>query len=239
MDLIKILKSTDLKIDLNTVKKLKNSAKNRFEKINESIDILSDFPYLNDDISKRIKNNTLIQQGRIVESIIVQIISNKLNCVYCGNGVFENEQFIIKQDGGSGKSDLIIKDKSINKDIIFEIKEPIAYGKSCGFIYNDDGTPIDFTSKDNVFKEYIETLFEKDNILNDYNILENIGHNKLFNINDIITNTFDYIISYDKYGNLIILTTAEYKKIFDFKIEIRSCGRNYRKVFTPNKLNIR
>ena len=26
--------------------------------------------------------------------------------------------------------------------------------------------------------------------------------------------------------------------VFDFKIEIRSCGRNYRKVFTPNKLNI-
>ena len=36
----------------------------------------------------------------------------------------------------------------------------------------------------------------------------------------------------------MITTINEYKKSFSFKIEVRSCGRNTRKVFTKNKLNL-
>jgi hypothetical protein len=32
------------------------------------------------------------------------------------------------------------------------------------------------------------------------------------------------------------MTIEQYKKIFSFRIEVRSCGRNTRKVFTENKL---
>ena len=81
-------------------------------------------------------------------------------------------------------------------------------------------------------------MFEPNNILQDYNILENIGHNKTYNIDDILTNTYDFIISYDKNGTLLIMTIDEYKSNFNFKIEVRSCGRNGRKVFTKNKLNL-
>ena len=34
------------------------------------------------------------------------------------------------------------------------------------------------------------------------------------------------------------MTSEEYKDAFDFKIEIRSCGRNTRKAFTKNKLDL-
>jgi hypothetical protein len=235
--LIDKLKS-NVKINLDFVNKLKNSVKNNFEKIDEVSDILDKLPFLKNDIENRIENKNLFQPGRIVETIIIQSISDCLGCSYNGNGVYENENYTIKQDGGSGKSDLMIVDKSENREYVFEIKEPVAYGKSCGFTYDNEGKPVDFTSKDKKYKEYVKSLFEIGNILYDYTILENIGHNKIYEINDIITNSFDFIISYDDKGTLVVMTTDEYKEKFNFRIEVRSCGRNTRKLFTKNKLNI-
>jgi hypothetical protein len=82
------------------------------------------------------------------------------------------------------------------------------------------------------------SLFQVGSILENYNILDNRGHNKLFETDNIITNNFDFIISYDEVGKLTIMTVEEYKNKFSFKIEIRSCGRNTRKVFTKSKLNL-
>jgi hypothetical protein len=238
MNIIDILKSNHIKINLDFINKLKNAVKNNFEKIDEVSEILEKLPFLKNDIENRIENDNLFQPGRIVETIIIQSISDCLGCIYNENGIYENVNYIIKQDGGSGKSDLIIIDKSENKKYIFEIKEPVAYGKSCGFTYDDEGKPVDFTSKDNKYKEYVKSLFETGNLLDNYSILENIGYNKIYEINDIITNSFDFIISYDDKGTLVIMTSDEYKEKFNFRIEVRSCGRNTRKLFTKNKLNI-
>jgi len=236
--MIDSLKSGNLKINLIELNKVKNSVKDNFERIDEVSYILENLPFLKNDINNRINNGVLFQPGRIVETMIIQAISNHLGCVYIGNGIYENELYSIKQDGGSGMPDLIITHKIDNKVEIFEIKEPVAYGKSCGFTYNDNGKPVDFTSKSEKYKEYVKSLFEIGGELENYNILENQGHNKIFNIEDIITNEFDYIISYDNNGNLNIMTIDEYKKSFSFKIEVRSCGRNTRKVFTENKLSL-
>lgn len=238
MSVIGLLKSSEIKINIDNINRLKNAVKNNFEKIEEVSEILDTLPFLKDDISKRIETDNLFQPGRIVETIVIQSISDFLNCQYKGSGIYENDDFIINQDGGSGKSDLSIFDKSNNIQYIFEIKEPVAYGKSCGFTYDDNGKPVDFTSQDNKYKEYVKSLFEVGSILENYNILDNIGHNKIFEVNDIITNKFDYIISYDVNGILDIMTSEEYKDAFDFKIEIRSCGRNTRKAFTKNKLDL-
>lgn len=238
MSVIELLKSSEIKINIDNINRLKNAVKNNFEKIEEVSHILNILPFLKDDISKRIETDNLFQPGRIVETIVIQSISDFLNCQYKGSGIYENDDYIIKQDGGSGKSDLSIIDKSNNTQYIFEIKEPVAYGKSCGFTYDDTGKPVDFTSQDNKYKEYVKSLFEVGSILENYNILDNIGHNKIFEVNDIITNKFDYIISYDVNGVLDIMTSEEYKDAFDFKIEIRSCGRNTRKAFTKNKLDL-
>lgn len=238
MSVIELLKSNEIKINIDNINRLKNAVKNNFEKIEEVSEILNILPFLKDDISKRIETDNLFQPGRIVETIVIQSISDFLNCQYKGSGIYENHDYIIKQDGGSGKSDLSIIDKSNNTQYIFEIKEPVAYGKSCGFTYDDNGKPVDFTSQDNKYKEYVKSLFEVGSILENYNILDNIGHNKIFEVNDIITNKFDYIISYDVNGILDIMTSEEYKDAFDFKIEIRSCGRNTRKAFTKSKLDL-
>lgn len=238
MSVIGLLKSSEIKINIDNINRLKKAVKNNFEKIEEVSEILDTLPFLKDDISKRIETDNLFQPGRIVETIVIQSISDFLNCQYKGSGIYENDDFIINQDGGSGKSDLSIFDKSNNIQYIFEIKEPVAYGKSCGFTYDDNGKPVDFTSQDNKYKEYVKSLFDVGSILENYNILENIGHNKIFEVNDIITNKFDYIISYDVNGILDIMTSEEYKDAFDFKIEIRSCGRNTRKAFTKNKLDL-
>lgn len=236
MNVIELLKLNKLKINIDNINKLKNSVKNNFEKIKDVSDILETLPFLKYDITKRIQTNTLFQPGRIVETIIIQTISNFLNCRYKGGGVYENSNYIIRQDGGSGKSDLSIFDKLINSLYIIEIKEPVAYGKSCGFIYDDAGKPVEFTSKNKKYKEYVKSLFDIGSILENYNILDNIGHNKIYETKDIITNDFDYIISYNINGVLDIMTIDEYKNNFNFKIEVRSCGRNTRKVFTRNKL---
>jgi hypothetical protein len=238
MSIIELLKSSEIKINIDNINKLKNAVKNNFEKIEEVSEILNILPFLKDDIHKRMKTDSLFQPGRIVETIIIQSISDFLNCHYKGSGIYENDDCIIRQDGGSGKSDLSIFDRSNNIQYIFEIKEPVAYGKSCGFTYDDTGKPVDFTSQDIKYKEYVKSLFEIGSILENYNILDNIGHNKIFETNDIITNEFDYIISYDDSGVLDIMTSEEYKDAFDFKIEIRSCGRNTRKTFTKNKLDL-
>ncbi len=239
MNVIELLKSSEIRINIDSINNLKNAVKNNFEKIDEVSKILDLLPFLKDDISKRMETDNLFQPGRIVETIIIQSISDFLGCKYKGFGVYENDDYIVKQDGGSGKSDLLILDKSTNVQYIIEIKEPIAYGKSCGFTYDDTGKPVDFTSQDNKYKEYVKSLFEVGSILENYNILENIGHNKIFETNDIITNKFDYIISYNTNGILDIMTSEEYKDNFDFKIEIRSCGRNTRKAFTKSKLDLK
>lgn len=238
MNLIELLKSEKIKINIDDINKLKKAVKNNFEKIESILDILNIYPFLKDDIYKRIKNNALIQPGRIVETVIIQSISDFLKCQYKDNGIYENNTYIIKQDGGSKKLDLSIFDKINKIQYVFEIKEPIAYGKSCGFTYDNNGKPVEFTSQDNKFKEYSKSLFEVGSILENYNILDNIGHNIIIKIDDIITNQFDYFITYDNNGILYIMTPEEYKEAFNFKIEIRSCGRNTRKVFTKNKLDL-
>jgi len=236
--MIEELKNKELRINLASLNKIKNAVRDNFERIDEVSDILENLPFLRNDINNRINNLILFQPGRIVETMIIQTIANHLGCVYIGNGIYENERYSIKQDGGSGMSDLVITDKIENKIKIFEIKEPVAYGKSCGFTYDDNGKPIDFTSKNEKYKEYVKSLFETGGELENYNILENQGHNKIFNIEDIITNNFDHIISYDNNGIISIMTIDEYKSKFSFKIEVRSCGRNTRKVFTENKLSL-
>jgi len=239
MNLIENLKSVNLKIDIEILNLLKNAVRNDFEKIMDVMNILEDFPFLKNDIVNRLNNNNLFQPGRIVETMVTQSISNHLNCTYIGGGIYENDYYIITQDGGSGKNDLIINKKENKKTKIFEIKEPAAYGKSCGFTYDDSGTPVDFTSRNKEYREYVESLFKPGALLYNYNILESQGHNKIFDIDDIITNNLDYIISFDKKnGNLSIMTIDEYKKEIFFKIEVRSCGRNTRKVFTKDKLDL-
>lgn len=235
--MIEYLKSIKIKINLDELNKLKSGVKDDFKKIKEVSDILEKYPFLKNDINNRINNGILFQPGRIVETMVIQAIADVLECVYIGNGIYENDKFSIKQDGGSGMPDLIIFDKIRNKKYLKEIKEPVAYGKSCGFTYDDNGKPVDFTSKSLPFLKYVESLFESEKLAN-YNILDNQGHNKIFEIDDIITNEFDYIISYDNEGVLSIMTIDEYKNNFSFRIEVRSCGRNTRKVFTKNKLNI-
>ncbi len=236
--MIEKLTSKKLKINLDILNILKNSVKNDFEKINEVYDILETLPFLKNDIHYRLNNGILFQPGRIVETMIIQVISNYLGCVYVGNGIYENENYTIKQDGGSSMPDLLIFDKKEKIEIILEIKEPIAYGKSCGFTYDEIGNPTDFTSKNEKFKEYVKSLFKSGGLLEDYNILNNQGHNKTYDIDDVITNKFDYIISYDNNGVLCIMNIEEYKNNFSFKIEVRSCGRNSRKVFTENVLKL-
>jgi hypothetical protein len=244
-NIIDTLKSNDIVVCIDSINKLKYAVKNNFEKIEDVSSILDTLPFLKDDINGRIDSNRLFQPGRIVETIVIQSMSNFLNCSYKDNGIYENEKYILKQDGGSGKSDLTITDKIKNATYTFEIKEPIAYGKSCGFIYDDFGKPIEFTCRKNStpedakYREYVMSLFQVGSILENYNILDNIGHNKLFETDNIITNNFDFIISYDKIGKLTIMTVEEYKNKFSFKIEIRSCGRNTRKVFTESKLNLK
>jgi hypothetical protein len=237
MNVVDFIKINNLKISLTDISILKNAVKGDFEGISKILPIIERFPFLKDDINKRVENNKLFQPGRIVETIIIQSISNFLNCKYKGGGLYENEKFIIYQDGGSSKVDMVIFDKSEKKEYIFEIKEPIAYGKSCGFTYDDNGNPIEFTSKNDKYKEYVKSLFQSGSILENYNILNFIGHNKIVETKDVITNKYDFIVSYDDNGNLIIMTNEEYPDNFNFKIEIRSCGRNTRKVFTKNKLN--
>lgn len=236
--MIENLTSIKIKINLEDLNKLKIAVKNNFEKIDDVSDILENLPFLKNDIKNRLNSGVLFQPGRIVETMVIQSISNQLECKYTDNGIYENDKYIIKQDGGSGMSDLVIIDKIKNKKYIFEIKEPLAYGKSCGYNYDDNGNPVNFTSKNSKFREYTSSLFESGNILSGYNILENQGHNKIFEIVDIITNDFDYIISYDNDGVLKFMTIDEYKEEFSFRIEVRPCGRNTQKVFTPSKLNL-
>lgn len=238
MNFVELLKIKSVKINLSHLSELKNAVKFNFSKIKLVSSILEDYPFLKDDLKNRIDNGILPQPGRISETLIAQSISNNLDCKYEGNGIYENENYCIIQDGGSGKSDLIILNKVDNKKYTFEIKEPIAYGKSCGFTYDDNGFPVDFTSKDEKYREYVRSLFEPGNLLENYNILQNIGHNKVYSIDDILTNRYDFIISFDIKGTLLIMTLDEYKNNFNFKIEVRSCGRNGRKVFTKNKLNL-
>lgn len=238
MNVVDFLKISSLNVSLTDINILKNAVKGDFGGISRISAMLEYFPFLKDDFNKRIESNRLPQPGRIVETVIIQSISNFLNCEYKGDGLYENENFIIRQDGGSNKVDMVIFDKLVNKEYIFEIKEPVAYGKSCGFTYNDNGEPCEFTSKDIKYKEYVKSLFQPGAILGDYNILNFIGHNKIIETKDVITNKYDFIVSYDDKGNLIIMTNKEYPDKFNFKIEIRSCGRNTRKVFTKNKLNL-
>jgi len=235
--MIEELKKIKIKINLDELNNLKNGVKKNFEKIKEYSYILEKYPFLENDINIRIDNGVLFQPGRIVETMVIQSISDTLGCTYIGNGIYENIKYYLKQDGGSGMPDLIFFDKINNIKHTIEIKEPVAYGKSSGFIYDDNGKPTEFTTKDKLCLKYIETLF--DDKLTNYNILENQGHNKIFEIDDIITNKFDYIISYDNDGYLNIMTIDEYRKNFSFRIEVRSCGRNTRKVFTKNKLNLK
>lgn len=238
MNVVDFIKTNNLKISLTDINILKNAVKGDFDGISKILPMLEYFPFLKDDINKRVESNRLFQPGRIVETIVIQSISNFLNCEYKGGGLYENEKFIIYQDGGSNKVDMVIFDKLENKEYIFEIKEPIAYGKSCGFTYNDNGKPVEFTSKSIKYKDYVKSLFQLGGVLENYNILKFIGHNKIIETKDVITNKYDFIVSYDDNGNLIIMTNEEYPDNFNFKIEIRSCGRNTRKVFTKNKLNL-
>jgi hypothetical protein len=236
--MIQNLTSVKIVINLDYLNRFKIAVKNGFENISEVSDILEKFPFLKNDIANRLNNQVLFQPGRIVETMVIQSIADHLNCVYIGNGIYENDKYLIKQDGGSGMSDLIITDKIENKEYIFEIKEPVAYGKSCGFTYDENGKVDCLTSKSEKYKEYVKSLFETGGMLESYNILENQGHNKIYEIDDVITNKFDYIISYDNNGVLSIMTIDEYKTGFSFRIDVRSCGRNTRKVFTKGKLNL-
>lgn len=233
-----ILKTGDIRINLKHVKILKNSVKDDFEKLDDSLDILEKYKFLKDDIMTRVNNNILFQPGRIVETVIAQAIADYLGCVYVGKGIYENDRFLIKQDGGSGKLDLYIIDKLYDIKYTYETKEPVAYGKSCGFVYDSQGKPIYFTSKDPIFNEYVKSLFDEGELLSGYNILENIGSNKIYEIENIIMNDFDFIISYDDKGFLLVMTIEEYKNNFRSQIEARSCGRNTRKVFTKDKLDL-
>lgn len=226
-------------INLEELKKLKTAVKYSFKGIHNVLPIVSKYPFLKEDISYRIENNILFQPGRIVETLIIQSIASSLNCVYIGNGIYENEEYKMVQDGGSGKSDLIIIEKSSNTQKIYEIKEPCAYGLSCGFTYDKYGKPVEFTSKNDEFVEYVRNLFSEGNCLADYNILDNQGSNKYYSIDDLIMSNFDYIISYDQNGKILVMTKEEYIKEFNFKIEVRSCGRNVRKVYTPELLNLK
>lgn len=235
MSVAKLLSKSKIKISLDDINKLKKGVKNNFESINKVSCVLDKYKFLKSDINNRIDKGVLFQPGRIVETVIVQVISDFLDCSYVNDGIYENERYTIMQDGGSNKVDLTIVDKRIKKVYMFEIKEPVAYGKSCGFTYDENGKPNDFTSRDANFKEYAKSLF--DGSLKDYNIFENNRHNKYYNITNI-KSEYDYIISYDNKGNLTIMTNDEYTNMFDFKIEIRSCGRNTRKVFTTTNLNI-
>lgn len=238
MNVVDCLINSDLNINIKNLNKLKKSIKNNFEKINEVSIILDKYPFLKNDIKNRMNSGILFQPGRIVETLIIQLVANTLECKYIENGIYQNDKYEIIQQGGSGKSDMLLRDKENNTILVFEIKEPISYGKSCGFIYNNYGEPIEFTSKDYNYKNYIKNLFSLNNNFKTYNILENIGHNKTFDISDILTNEFDYIISYNNMGKLFIMGKNEYINKFTFKIEIRSCGRNKRKVFTKEKLKI-
>lgn len=238
MNVVDCLINSDLNINIKNLNKLKKSIKNNFEKINEVSLILDKYPFLKNDIKNRINSGILFQPGRIVETLIIQLVANTLKCKYIENGIYQSDKYEIIQQGGSGKSDMLLIDKENNTTLVFEIKEPISYGKSCGFIYNNYGEPIEFTSKDYNYKNYIKNLFSLNNNFKTYNILENIGHNKTFDISDILTNEFDYIISYNNMGKLFIMGKNEYINKFTFKIEIRSCGRNKRKVFTKEKLKI-
>jgi methanogenic corrinoid protein MtbC1 len=91
MSVIELLKSSEIKINTDNINKLKNAVKNNFEKIEEVSEILDTLPFLKDDISKRIETDNLFQPGRIVETIVIQSISDFLNCQYKGNGIYENE----------------------------------------------------------------------------------------------------------------------------------------------------
>jgi len=113
--------SQELRINLNWLNLLKNAVKNDFEKITDVYDILENFPFLKNDINDRIKNGILFQPGRIFETMVIQSIANHLNFVYIGNGIYDSDNYTLKQDGGSGKSDLIITYKNENKDYIFEL----------------------------------------------------------------------------------------------------------------------
>lgn len=238
-NIITTLKNSQLSINLEELTTLKDGVKDGFNKIENCWSVLETYPFLKHDIQERIKTNSLPQPGRIVETLIVQSIANILNCKYEGYGYYVNEDISILQDGGSGQPDLLIIDKKTNTQIVFEIKEPHAYGKTCGFVYDDNGKPIQFTSKSQEVKNYFESFFQEGGILEKYNILENEGHNSYFPLSNTIIGSFDYIVSFDKLsGKLIFMTAEEYKESFDFKIEVRPCGRNTRNVFTPSKLNL-
>jgi len=227
------------KIDLQILKRIKEAVKNNFEKIDSVFNELNEFPFLKHDIQKRIEKGILFQPGRIVETMVIQSLADQLNCIYTENGQYISERFLLKQDGGSGMPDLIILDKLTGIFHIFEIKEPSAYGKSSGFTYDEHGKPVDFTTKNDEFREYAKSLFLPGGALEHYNILENQGHNKVFSIEDIITNDYDYIISYDEKNGLVkVMSPETYKESYDFRIEVRSCGRNTRKAFTTNLLEI-
>jgi hypothetical protein len=238
-DIITTLKNSQLSVNLGELSVLKDSVKNSFNNIENCSHILDSYPFLKHDINERIETNSLPQPGRIVETLIVQSIANLLNCEYEGNGYYVNEDISILQDGGSGQPDLVIFDKKNNTETVFEIKEPFAYGKTCGFVYDDNGKPIQFTSRSEEVKYYFKSFFLEGGVLEKYNILDNEGHNSYFPLSDTITGCFDYIVSFDKLtGKLIFMTVYEYKELFDFKIEVRPCGRNTRNVFTPSKLNL-
>lgn len=237
--MINKLKEFKLNINLKELSCLKRCVKDSFENIESAKFILEKYPFLKEDIKNRILDNKLFQPGRIVETLITQSIANSLNCNYTNDGCYVNEQYVIKQDGGSGMPDTIIYDNSNNTKIVFEIREPFAYGKVCGFTYDENGKPNEFTSKNEQFRNHVKSLFEPDNLLENYNILNNQGHNSYYDTTDIILGDFNYMISFDSItGDLMFMTKEEYKQKFNFRIEIRPCGRNTRKVFTPNKLNL-
>lgn len=239
MTIIDKLKEFNLSIDLKELAHLKKCVKNSFNDIEEAKLTLKQYPFLNEDISHRMSNNKLFQPGRIVETIVTQLIANSLDCTYTNNGCYVNEQYLIKQDGGSSMPDTIIYDKITGDKIIFEIREPIAYGKVCGFTYDDNGKPQEFTSKNEQFRDHVKSLFELGGLLEKYNILDNQGHNSYYETTDVILGDFNCMVSFDDVtGNLIFMTKSEYKEKFNFRIEIRPCGRNTRKVFTPSKLNL-
>jgi len=235
-----VLSKHKIKIDKEDIKKLKNAVKNNFEKINEVTDILKKYPFLENDIKNRIKKGDLIQPGRIVETVIIQFISDYLGCSYVGEGIYNSNRYIMTQNGGSGKSDLTILDKYHGELTVYEIKEPSAYGLSSGFTYDDDGIRELFTTENEEFLKKLTYLFKKYKKLKNYNILDNIGHNISFEISntDIISNKFDFMISYNNKGSLMIMSNDEYKDKFKFVIEVRSSGRNSRTVFTKKLLNL-
>jgi hypothetical protein len=228
-------------VNMCDLKRIKSSFKKNFNNINLSLGILKGLPFLEEDTKNRIENGLLPQPGKIFETMVTQQIANILECKYVGNGWYRGKDYSLYQDGGSNKSDLTLYDHLNGMTYGIEIKESLSYVKTCGFTYDDKGGILECTSRDLVFNNFVKSLFDG-GVLSDYNILDNLGVNKKYELNDginaITTTKFDYIISHNGDGVLNVMTIDEYNSNHSFLIEVRSCSRNTKKVFTPNKLDI-